>query len=292
MQSDICFSEHDHIVHINGNSKRTRELAIDLTHHKRVRRDTENKEQSPPSIDEPAVHVSAGSSSSSSKQSTDADDAFVFQKYMSSAYTPGTLKRVEPVDSLSTPSASNPIPVFDVKTILEDISKKKRKIDDDCHIGCYDDEPDDDASSIRPTRAFCFMCKTNSLNHDGTHNTHVSNIQKLIKDLYNTTTPGICVNTIDEYYHSFIRYNIPMAPAWEPETILEHIERHQPSALIAEQIHLRTFALMSHRLETDGLMFIDPMTNKTVINTENMKQYIIIVREKARIQERIIKMTS
>ena len=153
---------------------------------------------------------------------------------------------------------------------------------------CYNDEEMDDENRFSSETTgqygpFCFACRVSVLDAQGNPNKFQAEVEEIIQANYKSTVPGICVNILYAYYENKIRHRLPGRPVWNRVTILEHIERHNPSRSVIDQVNFRTITTLCNTLEDGGLCVRDKVTNEVRIDDKHVRMYLVLAKERTRI---------
>lgn len=127
----------------------------------------------------------------------------------------------------------------------------------------------------------CFLCTYQGVARRGGQ--RIENMQNLISDNYGRVSNETLAVAVQKYYNAHIRYfeRDPgdEFPAWSQHMIIEHIERHAPTALGVNLRAVRDFTRMIDLLQDKALCVVDADNNKT-IDQKNAKLLLQFVRER------------
>lgn len=147
---------------------------------------------------------------------------------------------------------------------------------------------DEDAKSPH-----CFLCAYPGITTHG--GTRVQRMMQIISDQYGKISNEMLANAIQAYYNKNVRFferrPDEAFPPWSKRMIIDHIEKHCPTALTMNNKTVRDMNLMIDVIQEQSLCVLDADNNKNV-DSKNAKLLLQLVKERRACMREVERLSS
>jgi hypothetical protein len=131
---------------------------------------------------------------------------------------------------------------------------------------------------------YCFLCCYRQCLHAEEFDTNhaYTSLKLMMTEHLGLAEPKVLTKQIQSMYNTLIRYQIQgygYGKVWRCETIMAHMELHDPSPHMIRECAVRTIWESIQTIRNGGLRQVNVATGEKIINPIQAKMYIALAKE-------------